>query len=325
MSEIWLDTHSWFYKPGVGNLWQERFKGKRFDSYLGKNSHYTQNHALYLLLRIYLNPVGKRSTAVDLNKKSFPIKDWTPSGWAKFKEEFEKQSRLWNNRFWLIPPAHFSLMDNRDGGRVLRPNIACHVLTTLTDSPATAHRTIDAINVDADEVKRRDDIDDDNPLLGSFRSDDRHIASTAMNTGRRVYEDDNGDTYTIEHHYTIAHEIRHAMGLSHIGIMKHTEKCEMALKFKKDKTNPRDIPFDQRGGGNAPVCYGKYDKAGMAENIMGKGYKFEAINAEPWTKRLAMHTNTLASDWVVTLTALHPLPVSEKDRHASDRRKWIAM
>ncbi len=323
MGEIWLDSKTWFYKPSVGNLWQEGFKGKRFDSYLGKSSHFTQNHVLKLFLRVHLNPINKQTSAVDSNKRSFPIKDWTTRGWEKFTQEFEKQSRLWNNRFWLTPPLHFSLMDVVNGRTFLRPNIMCSLITELS-SAEKAHRKIDVYNIDVDEVKRRDDIDDNNPHLGKFRSNERHLDSTDIETGKRTYEAADGEDYTVKNHYTIAHEVGHALGQSHVGVLMHTEKCGLAMKFKKDKVDVNKIPADYRKGSNAKVCYGEYDTAGIAENIMGLGYKFEAINAAPWTRRLAKHTNTLANEWRISLRSIPPQQVSEKDRRASNKRKWIA-
>ena len=327
MGEVWLDAQTWFYKPGVGNLWQERFRGEKFDSYLGRSSHPTQNHALHLYLRVYLNPVSKSSSAKDANKKSFPIKDWTARGWAKFKEEFEKQSKLWNGKFWLAPPRHFSIMDFDLGRKFVRPNVSCYVHTEMVDVWSQAHRVINVYNIDVDEVQRRDNIDDDNPYLGKFRSDDHNLDSTDVNTGRRTYEDEDGNEYTVKNHYTIAHEIGHALGQDHIGALKHTKKCELAMRLKKEKKKAKDPSAARLPGGNAKVCYGEFDNdaIGLAENIMGLGYKFEEVNASPWTKRMAMHTNTLASDWRVSLARLHPQPVSEKDRHAVNQRKWVAI
>jgi hypothetical protein len=326
MGDIWLDSRTWYYRPAVGNLWQERFIGKRFDSYLGKSSHPTQNHGFHLYLRVFLNPVNKRTTAKDANKKTFPIKDWTSSGWEKFTEQFKKQSGLWNNKFWLVPPRHFSIADFDLGRKFVRPNITCLLHTELADAPGKAHRTIDVFNIDVDEVKRRDNLDDDNPRLGQFRADDRHLDSTHTDTGPRHYQDQDGNEYTVKHHYTIAHEIGHAIGLDHIGQLKHTKRCELALQFEKEKKDPKDQPI-LRGGHNSRVCYGQYDNdaVGLAENIMGIGYKFEAVNARPWKKRLAMHTNTLPNDWRVSLVPIQPQAVSEQDRHTTNQRKWIAM
>jgi hypothetical protein len=326
MSEIWLDARTWYYRPSVGNLWQERFRGKLYDSYLGKSSHPTQNHVLRLLLRVYLNPVNKR-TANDANKHSFPLKDWTSSGWEKFTKEFEKQSRLWNHRFWLIPPKHFSVVDFSIGRKFVRPNIECYLATELVDSPGKAHRKIDVFNIDVDEVHRRDSVDDDNPRLGKFRSDAHHLNSGDTRTGERTYEDAEGSEYTVKHHYTIAHEVGHALGLKHIGNLKHTERCDMAMKFEKEKRDPKTIDSPFRGGLNAKVCYGELDNenVGIAENIMGVGYKFEEVNASPWTSRLVKHTNTLTSDWKISLVHINPQPISESDRHVSDRKKWVAI
>jgi len=327
MGEVWLDAQTWFYKPSVGNLWQERFRGKKFDSFFGHSSHPTQNHALRLYLRVFLNPINKRSTAADADKKNFPVKDWTPEAWEKFKEQFEKQSNLWNSKFWLAPPLHFSLGDFDMGRKFIRPNITCALHTQLVDDPSQAHRTIDVFNIDVEQVHRLDDIDDDNPRLGKFRSDSHHLDAADVRTGRRTVEDDDGNEYTIKNHYTIAHEIGHALGLDHIGVLKHTAKCALAMKFSKEKVDQKTIGFELRKGKNAKVCYGQYepDAVSLAENIMGLGYKFEEVNASPWTKRMAMHTNTLASDWRVSLARLHPQPVSEKDRHAVNQRKWVAI
>jgi len=327
MGDIWLDSQTWFYRPAVGNLWEEKFRDKSFDSYLGKSSHPTQNHGLHLYLQVFLNPINKRTAAKDADKKTFPIKDWSPAAWEKFREEFQKQSNMWNNKFLLIPPRHFSVADHDLGRKFVRPNVACQVHIELVDSRNQAHRKINVFNIDVDEVRRRDDIDDANPRLGKFRSDDRHLDSTDVRTGPRTYEDHDGNEYTVKNHYTIAHEVGHALGLKHIGALKHTEKCELAMKFKEDKKDPKDIPSSMRGGGNAKVCYGEFDNdaIGLAENIMGLGYKFEAVNAAPWQERLGMHTNTTPYDWRVSLIPLHPQTVSEQDRRARDQRKWIAM
>jgi hypothetical protein len=330
MAEIWLDTSTTFYRPSVGNLWQERFHGKKFDSYLGRSSHPTQNHALRFYMRIFLNQINKRTSALDADKKDFPIKDWTPKGWTKFVEQFEKQANMWNHKFWLIPPRHFNIMDYDAGRRFLRPNIVCAVHVELVDSPAKAHRTINVFNIDEDKVKRHDDMDDDSPLLGKFRSDSHDLDSTDVRTGPRTVEDHDAEEYTIKHHYTIAHEIGHALGQDHIGQLKHTKRCELAMKFRKDKKKDPKTPdpgFQYRGGGNAKVCYGWYDESAMslAENIMGLGYKFEAVNALPWKLRLATHTNTQADEWGVSLIPIGPQSITEADRHVSNKHKWIAM
>jgi hypothetical protein len=59
MSEYWLDAETWNHNPQLGSVLNQRFKGQKFDSYFGKNSHHTQNHALKIYLRIHLEPVWK--------------------------------------------------------------------------------------------------------------------------------------------------------------------------------------------------------------------------------------------------------------------------
>jgi hypothetical protein len=325
MSEEWIDLGAAYYRPTMGNMWRERIRGKHFDSYFGRSSHHTQNHVLKIYLRVHLERITKQTAAIDADKKAFPVRDWTDKGWAKFRDEFFKQSNLWNNHFWLVPPAHFTLGDAAGGGRTrVRPNIKCSLFVEAVDDPKLAHQKIQVFNIDEEKVKNLDALDDENPRLGKFRSDSHHLDSMDMKTGSRRYEDADGEEYTIKHHYTIAHEIGHALGQPHVGVLKSTAKCELALKFgrTKDKSLMKDPGSLYHGKGNAPVCYGTHDSLALAENIMGLGYKFEEINAQPWQQRLEKHTNVLWNSWRVNLTDIHPLPVPTT--RATDHRKWIA-
>jgi len=301
MSEVWQNSDTWSYSPHTGCVLKERFKGKLFDSYFGKSSHPKQNHSLKIFLRINLKQVNNQTTALDSKKRSFPVKNWTPEEWYDFTTQFERQSNLWNNRFWLIPPKYFSLMDVEFGGRKMRPNMHCRLITEVTNSPSNGHRTIDVVNLDVDSIKKQRGI---NPGSGTFKSNAHHLDSLDIKPRNVSYEDDQGVEHTIKNRYTIAHELGHAIGLKHIGVLKSTEQCTFAISLKKHGI--KNVSSHLARGSNAEVCYGEYDSLGLAENIMGLGTKFEEINAQPWIDRVAMHTNTVARDWRILLAPTAP-------------------
>ena len=302
MSEVWLNSGTWVYNYLKGVFLTERFKGKLFDSYFGRNSHPTQNHSLKLFLRINLQPVNHQLTAKDSIKRSFAIKDWKTDDWYNFTKQFERQSYLWNNRFWLIPPKNFTLFDFKQGNRTTRPNVQCLLITEITNSPSNAHRTIDVVSLDVDAIKKQRHIG--NVGSGTFRSNEHHLDSMDIKPRDVTYEDDQGVEHTIKNHYTVAHELGHAIGLDHVGILKSRPQCTFAIALKKNGI--KNVSSHLRRGANADVCYGEFDSPGLAENIMGYGTRFEEVNAQPWIERAAMHTNTVARDWKVSLAAVAP-------------------
>lgn len=302
MAEVWKSAETWSQNPLLGNVYDKQFKGNLFDSILGKNSHPTQNHRLSLILRLYLKPVSGKNHFKDLNNRDFPIKEWTADEWYNFTTVFTRQTQMWNHRFWLIPPRNYSLLDAKYNSRTMRPNVYCDLITEILNSPSGAHRTIDVVNLDVQQIKRQNN----GKALNSrtFRSDENTYDSLDIVPRTNKYRDDRNVLHTIKNYYTIAHEIGHALGLDHVGALRSRPYCVFAMTLESNGIT--DVSEHLKGGGNSKVCYGRSDSPSIAENIMGLGTKFEEINAQPWTSRVAMHTNTHAPDWKVVLAPTSP-------------------
>lgn len=305
MSDEWKDSAAWVYRPAAGPSLTERYKGKLFDSYLGRNSHPTQNHALKLYIRVNLKPLSGKKTSRDSNKTAFPVKEWSQEEWSRFTSQFERQSHLWNNRFWLVPSKAFAILDDKRSGHPVRPNIQCFLFAQVVNSAALAHRTIEVANLDVDAIKRQGL--SDSPGSGTYRSNDGRYDSLDVKPRNTSYEDDRGIEHTIKNYYTIAHELGHAIGLPHIGVLKHRPQCQFAIALKS--LGVKNVSSHLDRGSNSKVCYGRFDSPGLAENIMGLGTRFEAVNAQPWLDTAAMHTNTKASEWNVVLEHASPRKV----------------
>ena len=303
MGDDWKDSDTWTYNPQTGVVLTERFKGKLFDSYFGRSSHPTQNHVLRLFLRIDLAQVNDKKSAVDGHKKRFPIKNWGQDKWVDFVAAFEHQAGLWNNHFWLVPPRSFTLWDVKQGSRTIRPNIQCSLITqVMTSNP---HRTIKVVNLDLDAIKKQ--MGNIDLSAGTFFSTDKKFDSLDVDPGKTHYVDDKGIAHTISNYHVITHEVGHLIGLEHIGVLKSRPYCTFAISLQEHGI--KKVTDFLRRGANSQACYGELDSPDIANNVMGFGTRFEAINAQPWVYRIAMHTNTLTTDWKVLLSGITPTTV----------------
>lgn len=246
-----------------------------FEAYLFQDVKDPTNCKLTILLRLRLeqkNPTGAegqetdRTTLDNIHFRYFPIRRWTASEWADFKNSAQQQADMWNNKFWLKPPPTFTKLDVKNGappGYVYRPYIRCELDCDFTANAAVAHKIVPVVNLDASKIHGEKD-------GGTFKSGLSLMFDSLDKIPWVVpFQDDRGKTNTKEKRYTIAHEIGHALGLDHIGVIMKT-------------------PYCMYYGGNAvSFCYGQAAPQWMGANVMGGGSQFSVENAKPWVWAIA--------------------------------------
>ena len=183
----------------------------------------TINHTLKIRLGLCFQKITTPpSTFNDFaGANTFNIRNWTESEWWQFMDSVFDQSDRWNNKFWLIPPNNYSELDwplNARQGRNYRPNVKCQLFVQKWLSPGLANKTIRVAKLAESHVG-------DN---GTFRSD--AVTYDSLDGVAHTFQiPDNGGTILNVVHYTIPHEIGHALGQPHIGQLRRTTACMAAI------------------------------------------------------------------------------------------------
>ena len=176
-----------------------------FDAHLNRDTRSRMRNAeLTLKLRLCLQPVnppGGEGTAQDSDGKTFDIRAWRDSEWARWQRRFLRTlNRAWNGKFWLRPPiGHKGLLWPETD-----PTHQCFVACKFDARTVTQQKGAHAI-IPVVRLKRFKG-------SGNFRSNsllysNYDIRGEPVNSDGRLF-------------FTHVHEIGHLIGLDHPGIDK---------------------------------------------------------------------------------------------------------
>jgi len=252
--------------PIMGSIANSKFDSELDDSMANDKT----NAELTIFLRVYLEKVPGGGTIKDANNSTdFDVQEWSTTEWAAFKKKYQQQGQaFWHGKFWLQTPDDFSELDTKTH----RPNIWCKFSLKVQDTPAGSyHKKIRVCRLKVPAGKTYG--------AGTFRSHDSLYDNFDLGVASYVR---GGKTY---YQRTFIHEIGHAIGIPHIGVMTGEPTCPASDT-------------------NSDACYGV--RTDDRKNIMGFGMALSENCAMPWKKRIAEHTSTSESKWKVHMKRFYP-------------------
>jgi hypothetical protein len=265
-----------------------------FDSTLALPSAAGQNCRLRITLRMYYNAINPdqvysapgfnhltRAVVNDSNNSPALIRSWSPVEWKAFTSSAQRQAAAWDSKFWLVPPNEFGWFDVGSSPKI-RPNIKCEFTLEVTNNLCYAHRRIDVVNL---------------ATAASFRSWDTTYSSRDGAKAKQFHTNDQTGADVPTQQWTVTHEVGHALGIHHVGVMRQLPGCNYAVLADAINSQMKGfIPVSKMaaGGKNSLVCYGDATTADAINNIMGSGSQFSEEDAQPWLDRLPEHLNLSA-------------------------------
>ncbi len=258
-----------------------KVKDSKFDSNLNlvrpRSKWQVQNAELVITLNVHLVKV-QSGIIKDADGFMFITSRWNAHDWSKFVMKFKKEAeQYWSGKFWLKTPEKCTSLNYDHGLMMVRPNIYCRFNLFVTTS--RGHISVRVANIGSARsvIARR-----------SFRSHSRLYKHTDL---QAVTKTAGGARFRQK---TFLHEIGHALGLPHIGVLTSNPQCILGALV------------DNRQGYNTGNCYGVTPAEGG--NIMGAGNRLTVLNALPWKRRITKHVPDFKEDqWNVSMSYLAPV------------------